>query len=323
MSLLNYAYHAAPTSHKDVLSKFRTFAFDRGWTIDAYEVSKDWLGPSPYTWKAGTSDFLQISSNGYGTQDIIARFHFKGTGEDALAEQCYFSGVKPGFGTPVNTLSTIPVKQNSYSLYSDASIGLPSGSHIGCWFFGNDKILMAVDQITTTFAIFWWCGSIEMFDPAQDCFVMFTSLTTANYIKYYNAVSQQSYWNSPWFDILAISTGLGQYWWDGAGRNYSEMKITSGFTYADSPSPSGVGFTKLSYVVQANAFSGKRVLIKPTVFGKITSSGLWYPVGTMPLYHMVYSGLTFGEQIDYGGETYICFPNCFQARKYGTAFRIA
>ena len=321
MSLLNYAYHAAPTSHKDVLSKFRTFALDQGWTIDAYEVSKDWLGPSPYSWKAGTSDFLQISSNGYGTQDIIARFHFQGTGADALAEKCYFTGIKPGYGTPVNTLATIPAKQDSYTYYNEGSIGMPSGAHIGCWFFGNDKILMAVDQVTTTFAIFWWCGSIEMFDPAQDCFVNFTSLKNSSYYKYYNAVAEQAQWNSPWFEVPAISSGLGPYWWNGAGKNYTEIKLSSGFTDADGLSISAGGFTKLGYVVQANAFSGKRVLIKPTVFG--LKNSLWYPIGTLPLYNMVYSGLTFGEQIDYGGETYICFPNCFQTRKYGTAFRIA
>jgi len=320
MSLLNYVYHAAPTSHKDVLSKFRTFAFDQGWTIDSYQVSKDWTG----SWVAGTSDFLQISSTGYGTQDIINRFHFEGTGVDPLAEECYFSGTKPGFGTPAS-IATIPVKQDQLSASGNLSIGLPSGAHIGCWFFGNDKILIAVDQVTTTFAIFWICGSIEMFDPSQDCFVSFTSLWKYYvFEKYYNAGSNPSAWSSPWFDTIATgTTSTCRYWWDGAARNYTEIKISSGFTYDDSPNPNGVGFTKLSYAVQANAFSGKRVLIKPTVFGKIASTGLWYPVGTLPLYNMVYSGLTFGEQLDYGGETYICFPNCFQSRKYGTAFRIA
>jgi hypothetical protein len=321
MSLLNYAYHAAPTSHKDVLSKFRTFASDQGWTIDAYEVSKDWLGPSPYSWLAGTSDFLQISSNGYGTQDIIARFHFQGTGADALSETCYFRGIKPGFGTPNNTLSTIPASQDAYNIYSSSGlVGLPSGSHIGCWFFGNDKILIAVDQITTTFAVFWWCGSMEMFDTSQDCFACYSSSLSISEVKYYNADTQQPYWLPPWMQIMGL-LGAGPFWWDGAGR-VGEIKFSSGFSTSDGIS-SSVYFTKLAYVVQANAFSGKRVLIKPTVFGKITSSGLWYPVGTMPLYHMVYAGLTFGEQLDYGGETYICFPNCFQTRKYGTAFRIA
>jgi len=323
MSLLNYAYHAAPTSHKDVLSKFRNFASAQGWNIDTYEVSKDWLGPSPYSWQAGTSDFLQISSNGYGTQDIIARFHFEGTGADALAENCYFHGTRPGFGTPDNTSATIPAKQDAYNVYSNHGvIGLPSGSHIGCWFFGNDKILIAVDQVTATFAIFWWCGSMEMFDTSQDCFACFMSNKSSSVPKYYNADTQPAYWNAPWMESTILSGAtVGPFWWDGEGRD-TEIKFSSGFTSSDGISNS-VSFTKLAYVVQANAFSGKRVLIKPTVFGEITSTGLWHPVGTMPLYHMVYSGLTFGEQIDYGGETYICFPNCFQARKYGTAFRIA
>ena len=322
MSLLNYTYHAAPTSHKDVLSKFRTFAIAQGWNSDAYETSKDWLGPSPYSWKAGTSDFLQLSSNGYGTQDIIVRFHFEGTVADALSEYCYFHGTKPGFGTPVNTLATIPVLQNAYTVYQNFSkCGLPSGSHIGCWFFGNDKILIVVDQVTTTFAILWWCGSIEMFDPSQDCFVCWTSDVSNSTPKYYNAVAEQAQWNSPWYDVPALISGSGSYWWNGAGKSYTEINISSGFTVGDTISISAAGFTKLGYVVHANAFSGKRVLIKPTVFG--LKSSLWYPIGTMPLYNIVYSGLTFGEQINYGSETYICFPNCFHTRKYGTAFRIA
>ncbi len=321
MSLLNYVYHAAPSSHKDVLDKFRAFALARGWTIDDYQVSKDWLGPSPYSWKTGTSDFLQISSNGYGTQDIICRLHFQGTGSDPDSETCYIYGTKPGFGTPDNTKSIIPAKQDAYNYSSNYGvIGLPSGPHIGCWFFGNDKVLIAVDQVTTSFIIYWWCGSMEMFDTSQDCFACYTSNIYSGERKYYNAGSQQANWNAPWMEIKDLSGDKGSFWWDGEGRGL-EIKLSSGFSAADTVSNS-VSFTKLAYAVQANAFSGKRVLIKPTVFGKITSSNLWYPVGTMPLYHMVFSGLTLGEQIDYGDETYICFPNCFQTRKYGTAFRI-
>lgn len=319
MTLLNYIYHAAPTSHKDVLSKFRTFAVVRGWSNDEYQTSVDWASGG---WVAGTSDFLQLSTNAYGTQDVIARFFFEGTGADALSENCYIKGVKPGFGTYDTATTTNPYLQDVYNNYGNiGNMGLPSGSHIGCWFFGNDKILMAVDQVTTTFCIFWWCGSIEMFDTSQDCFVCFSGAVSTALIKYYNADTQSGYWIPPWMDVATISAG-GPYWWDGSGRSSTDIKRSSGFTHADTVS-GGCSFTKLANVVTANTFSGRRVLIKPTIFGKISSTGLWHPAGTLPLYHMVYSGLSIGEEIAYGSENYIVFPNCFQTRKYGTAFRIA
>lgn len=315
MSLLNYTYHASPTSHKDVLSKLRTFAIAQGWSSDEYLTNKGWSNG----WISGTADFLQLSTNGYGTQDAIFRFYFEGAGVDALCEPCRFRGITPGSGTYNPTSATNAVDQNNYNNWATYNMPqLPSGTHVGVWFFGNDKFIMCIDRVSTTTCVSWMFGVPELFDTTDVCYCIQTSLLSNN-TKYYNINTQPSYWNAPWNEVVSLSSA-SPYYYDGAYAQASGIKLSSSISYSDTQGGSA-GFTTLFPMLQKNVYSGKRVLIKPTIFGKLQSA-LWKPVGTLPLYHLNYDGLTFGEQIIYGSETYICFPNCIQSRKYGVAFRI-
>lgn len=317
MSLLNYTYHASPTSHKDVLSKLRTFAVAQGWSSDEYLTNKGWSNG----WIAGTADFLQLSTNGYGTQDAIVRFYFEGAGVDALCEPCRFRGTLPGKGTYNPTSATNAVDQDTYYSYGLFNMPqLPSGNHVGVWFFGNDKFIMCIDRVSTTTCVSWMFGIPELFDTTDVFYGIQTSaINGVSNPKYYNINTQPTYWNAPWNEIFAASSTI-PYYYDGAGLTIGKVKLSSSISYSDTQGASA-GFTTLFPMLQKNVYSGKRVLIKPTIFGKLQSD-LWKPVGTLPLYHLNYDGLTFGEQIVYGAETYICFPNCIQSRKYGVAFRI-
>lgn len=326
MSLLNYQVHYNPTSHKDVLSKFKAFALARGWAIDKYETSKDWLwdsGNSKYDWLAGNSDFLQIYSNGYGSQNLVFRFHWEGTGADAQSEWCYVTGVDPNERTPDDQSSTKPYLQDGYTGTYTNREGLPSGSHIALWLFGNDKFLIAVDQVSADIVLMWYTGTFELFHESMST-VALACVTQWNLPMrpWYEAKTYAQYFTSPWDNWhTTIAAQYRKYWWDGNKVGGERFRPNIAFTYQDNLR-TGLAFNSLSRVVRANNFTGKRVLLKPVYFGKRHADDLWMPVGTLPVYRIESAGLQIGENVKYGSEEYLVFPNTFPSRKYGTAFRI-
>ena len=325
MSLLNYQVHYNPTSHKDVLSKIRNFAVAQGWTSDTYETSKDWLHDgSKYDWLAGTSDFLQLYSNGYGTHDLIFRFHWEGTGVDAQAETCYLTGIPPGSRTPDDQIATKPYLQDMYTGIYGYDDTFPSGAHVALWIFGNDKFIIVVDQVSSDTLLQYYFGTIEMFDQEASTFgfTRMTQWTGGSLVPWYNMKTQESYFISPWDGGWGTTSGGGytHAWWDGDEASGDRTRHNCRFTYTNLVNH--FAFNSLSRIVRANTFTGKRVLVKPTVFGQRRSDDIWMPIGTFPFYRIECSGLQIGEMVTYGTEEYLTFPNSFAGKKYGTAYRI-
>lgn len=323
MSLLNYQVHYNPTSHKDVLSKFRAFALARGWTIDKYETSKDWLWDGgKYDWLAGTSDFLQIYSNGYGSQDLIFRFHFEGTGVDGQSEWCYLGGIDPSNRTPNDQSSQKPYLQDTFIGTYGYCEGLPSGSHVALWLFGNDKHLIMVDQVSADIVLMFFVGTFELFQESMSTVAMarFTQWSISK-AKWYEAKVNDNYFVSPWDKYHTTEASSYRiFWWDGNKTGGARVRPNVHFTNSD-----GFGtnvFNSLSRGVRSNSFTGKRVLFKPTYFGQRYADDVWMPIGTLPFYRIESAGLQIGENVKYGSEEYLVFPNTFPSRKYGTAFRI-
>lgn len=319
MGLLNYEIHSNPAGHKDILSKFKTFAQAQGWTIDQYLTSQEWkYNAGTYEWMAGNEDFLQIRSAGYGNQNMVYRFRAFGEGSDPQAEKLYVKGIDPNH-TAIESISTHPVDQNAYNTAVYVSyLSLSPGTTPTLWLFGNDKILIMINKTTTEFIQGFVVGSPELFDPAEDeGFFVATSTNGNNYnYKWYDYASQSSYYNSPFYGYPNQTLA----WYDGAGRSSTDWKYNAEFYYNDNP---GGSFNKLTRAVGANNFTGKRTLIKPTVFVKRQSDGVWFPLGTLPVYLIEFAGLTIGETLTYGTEQYLAFPNSITTRKYGFAVRIA
>jgi hypothetical protein len=328
MSLLNYQVHYNPTSHKDVLSKIRTFALARGWTSDKYVTSKDWLwdsGNSKYDWLAGTTDFLQLYSNGYGTHELTFRFHWQGDGSDAQAEWGYLTGIKVGSRTPNDQSSIKPYIQDTYCGAYGYSDSFPSGAHVALWLFGNSKFIMVVDQVSSDTVLQFYFGTAELFQQAMSTFgfTRMAQWVVTPHHHWYTMKDYQTNFISPWDGGWNINPGGGyrQFWWDGDECSADRVRMNFKFTSADGLTAQA--FNSLGRAVRANTFTGKRVLIKPTIFGKRRSDDVWMPIGTFPFYRIECSGLQIGEKVTYGTEEYLVFPNTFAGKKYGTAYRIA
>ena len=320
MSLLNYTKHVAPTSHKDILSKIRTFAVAQGWASDDYQTSVQWgWDGAKYDWITGTEDFLQLSSNGYGSQDMIVRFRWLATGVDPQAEVCYLGGIDPGAGTPDDTESQHPVDQDKWNSNRFYDMSLSPGAITALWLFGNDKFIIAIMQMTETLVMMLYFGTVELFDSSEDeaYMVAMSHFSNPTFYDWHEAEDYDVYFQPPWWQQRHSTYYIWYY--DGGGSG--DFRYSAHFHSQSGEEKTG-RFNRLDYAVAANNFTGKRTLIKPTVFLKRDSDGLWFPVGTFPFYAIEYAGLTIGQQLDYGSEEYLCFPNIFHSRKYGTAFRI-
>jgi hypothetical protein len=327
MSLVNYVIHNTPSSHHDVLGKFKTFAVSTcGWTQDTYHNNNNsWghLGGGVYGWLGtGSESFLQISSSGYGNQSMIYRFRCEASGVDPQHEMFWCSGVKPGQGTPDSTKTYHPNEWNhlqSYTADRYAEMSISPGAMNKCWFFGTSKWLMGVVTVDSTLPIMWMCGSPELFKTAEKG--LYVGASASNQFSeqvWYEAWDNQSSWEYPW-----EYNGAGQAVGTESGWNATEALATKKWELNTVANSSTGYFNGLYYAIRENSWTGKRTLIKPLVFLQRESDDAWYPVGTFPFYFVVFTGLTIGEQISYAAEDYLVFPDIFSTRSNGIALRIA
>ena len=81
MALLNFQFQDALTGIHDYLEKLKDFAQAQGWTVDNFIQNTQWAFDTvDYQFISGTESFLQLSSNGYGSQNLVFRFRAENTG---------------------------------------------------------------------------------------------------------------------------------------------------------------------------------------------------------------------------------------------------
>jgi len=328
MTLLNYTHHTNPTSHHDIISKFRTFALARGWASDYYyNNSIQWgaTGSSPpYGWISGSESHLQMSITGPGSQNIVFRMIGEHELSDAQHEYVYLTGVDPDNDTMDGNSSAQPeaASQGAYNSGYTNKFSMSPSTVPNFWIFGNDEVLIGVVEVQTGFCHSWMLGVPEFFagSEAEDCMFAIVSQTTNAVVKWYDAFnSDYAMFYGP-SDMVAGGSSYNTFWWEDAAAN-TLVNTTIRMT---SSQVQGQGYyNDMSYAVNLNTWSGKRPLIKPTLYGQSRTSGLIRPIGNLPVYYTVFQGLAPGDTLDYGSETYMFFPHSYFYREYGWAVRIA
>jgi len=302
MALLNYVFHANVTGIKDYLLKLRDFAVAQGWTEETYLTNVQWQSGSGFV--AGTEDFLQLSTTGYGAQSIFIRLRAENTGTDSESEWLQMGAHKN------NTFdlgsSTHPVQRdgsgnanwntNRYTSYHPTNI--PE-----LWIFGNDKFIFSVAKHSTTICVFQMFGSIEHYDTTQTQgdIATTTSNSTLSTFKWYNAsrvtpldhTVQYVYFQNGL--VATVNSGFDFYYsLSGGVNNYVRNRFYNSGRVVESP----------------NSFSEVRTPIKQVMFLKdVAGDGLWFEMGTCWIYRYNVEGLTIGEKVTFGTEEYLCFPN--------------
>jgi hypothetical protein len=327
MDVLSYVTHTSVAGTKDWLSKLRSFAIAQGWTSVEYQTSKTWasIGGGNYGWVAGNHDFLELNSAGYGSQTL--RYRFRANYIDATDTSLYWGPIDPGYPAYSTTSSTSPEIQNNWETNASYRIiSMPTSTFAQCWFFGNSHFIWCVLKVSTTEIISFGFGSPQLateYQTTTEGQMKWSPCTNVNNGAVYkwNVMTANS---GNWFSGLSWSpaNGSGFCVWKNAAARYNNYYRVNIRIIRDDAQPHTGMFNMLPYAVCYNSFANQRPIFAPTVFF-LNNSGLWEPVGTLPLGYCVFQGCGIGDTLEYANEDYLVFPNMLSTYKYGYAVRIA
>lgn len=327
VSVLTYTREATINDGGDLLAKLDSFATALGWATEL-QTNVAWThqGGGIYAWDAGSDEFLEIKSTGYGSQNLVYRFWWDMTAAGTRGD-LYYSLIDPNNPTYSTSSATNPYLQNRVNTTTAFSrMSLPDGVFAdGAYLFGNGRFIAVICGLYSTAVAGFMMGlpdllpelyseaDISFFWPGQSYLIQ-----AANW--YWDSLlSFPDMWAGP-FGYMDQSTVFHRYQAT-VGSGPSGGVATNVFQKGANI-PEG-DFATLKYLTRYNAFSDKRIGAQPTIFLKDSGTSQWFPCGVMPMLLIPYSGLTIGGTLTYGSDTYRCFPNTLQAYNYGIAFRTA
>lgn len=292
----------SPANLGTVLDAFKTFAQARGWTLDG-----------------DSSGVFQLSSTGFGSQSLV--FRFQGLYESTYAYygRLAVAGVSPltpAFSTSMT--SGVFTATGSY-----AQMSLRGAGAFKAWIMGNSKFLGIVYQNNEYSSTIVTCGSFDLFDTSR----VDGNFATFNYLAngyLWDTLTQAEYlyFVTPGSNF---ASGQSSVWLYGAGRATSSFKPNLHIVHSGSGGVLG-SFDSLIGLYDSGmslSYSGGRLILRPTVYGLDSGASIWRPIGKMPWCFLKMTGLTPGQTIDFGGDTYQVFPSMYMPHPFGWAVRVS
>lgn len=314
MAVLNYRIHNSVADHKDFFNKLKEWAVDQGWTLNVYQQNKSWasIGGGQYGWVAGSEDYMELRSSGYGSQAMQFRFRQlnTGTSNNRFMEIGAFYGTL-GYDTlssvhPVNRASGAITNWNGTYRF----VGLSSETMPTVWFFGNNKVIICVIKHNGTFIQTFVFGSIDVINSGEtQGFYCVANLNTTE-----------------WYDLISVCpfdqklTSLIYY--NSVAKVVADYGIS--FYALDGVTPASSAF--ISYAkgsMRNHNFTSNRPMFRQDIYIKDTVDSRWFHLGYYPIYRLHTTNLLIGQEITYGSEKYLVFPwNEYNVKTYGFAIRI-
>lgn len=340
MTVLAYAHHQNVAGGLDTIDKVRTFAVAQGWVQNVWLTGYSWDTSSPFGFTVvdANSCFLELSSDGYGSQSLEVRIQHQ------KRDATHYLLMNMSDGNDYALEQRLPWAQNEKTadnLYDYQTRGGPAGMNIGTdtyddlWIFGNDKFIMAVLSMDGIFCQQFMFGTMIMFedDPTEGD-MRGLHMVSRDYpndsYPLWSTWEDGVGWPAHWPGFRGIYAD-GRYpcfdiYWDGGSAilPHGAFSLTCNMwliddSYSDADIPEylhGVGdsmtdgkpFLNLGRCLKANAYSNKRPMLRQVYFGKRSSDSVWIPICKTPYYFLNTAGLSIGEQLTYGAETFLCFP---------------
>lgn len=303
----------------DVLSKLKTFCEANGWTTGYYAASVDWASDGDGTYSfahAGDETHWQTYSNGYGNQDIYTRFKLDPW--DAQSDNLNMGAINPADGSVNENISTEPYDQNNINYVSVDPINLPNASFPEMCIIGDDKTIIVICRVTTILTITFGFGNIDLLSGEQgredNIFWWFPQqITSPEWYERTSPITTGSLY-SPLMHVLRNYVVEGAYQLTDSARNMSIVGPTGILSHY---------WANRAEIAAMNSFSGFRTMVSVPVLVKNQTTSVWRVIGHLPYYIIPWSGLTWGQTITRGAETYMVFPMVWSTTNYGCAYRIA
>jgi hypothetical protein len=339
MTILNYAHHQNVAGGYDTIDKVRTFAVAQGWVQNLWLTGNSWNMNSPYGFTITDADgcMVELSSSGYGSQSLEVRIAHQI--RSACSTHYLFLNMTTGDDYSLQQMH--PWAQNAKtavnitSLYSDRmGMNVGTATYDDLWIFGDDTFVMAVLSMDGVFCQQFFFGSMHMFvdDPTEgDCrgLHMVASTTSAD-CPLWSHWDESTGWAAHWpaFRTIYATSRHPAFdiYWDGGSSitpinafslgcnlwlrdDFNDTSPTPAYLQGAGDSQTGaVPFMNLGECLKANSFSNKRPMLRMVYFGKRSADSVWEPICKTPYYFLNTAGLSIGEQLTYGTETFLCFP---------------
>jgi hypothetical protein len=328
--IFNHQIINTPNGSQAILAALRTFAIAQGWTDIEYKTGVYWVNGVGYT--TGGSDYIDfwdMKSTGYGVQDLHYRFEaYPDQGVQTTVSWLFAAPVIPGNPTYTIASATHGAFQNQWQDGRWYDYNMPNGTMPKMWLFGlSNRSLFFVAQITTDWCIWGGFGMLELLPEfrtrANQWQMLFQGCYSDNFPNsyWYNMTTYHTRWGYT-MQVASNADGWKQmYDWERSRSVWTDVLRSNCWT--NSSAAFDGHFGRLHEVVRYNSFTNKRVAVMPTWYYKDNDSGLWHVLGTFPVVSIVTQGINFGEEIEFGGDTYLGFPQTRIVDTGGFAFRIA
>ena len=305
MALLNYQVFDNVTGIHDFVEKLKDFALAQGWTVNDFIQNTQFQSGSGFV--SGNETFLQISSSGFGSQNMVFRFRAEASGTDPESETLTTGGHKT---TVFSNSGQHPVLQDDWNTSGGQTSYHPSSIPM-VWFFGNDKFIFSVAMHSNTILTFLMFGSVNLIDTSYTEGEIIAS--DSSLIKWYTGNHR--------FPL----DGLLWAYYNGAGNQSAgfNQRVRVSFSANSTTITTNRAFASWGKSIESNNdFSEKRAIVKPVMYFQ-DSDDLWFPAGDVWLYRVYALDLPVGGEITFGSEKYLCFPNGNVTFPFGVAVRIA
>lgn len=316
--IYSYSKFTNVNGGSDVLSKLRTFALAQGWSVGYWHQNSIWSSDGDGTYSfahAGSEDNLELRSNGYGLQNLVYRF--RKSNNDALADWINMSMIDPNNDTINDTLSTAPYLQNRENWTSQVYCSMPASSFPEMCLIGNDKVIYVHNRYNSIFCPSWGFGTPELIPEegaVEDEFNWYwiQNLTGTDWDQITSPALAAS-----WFGPFSNFTR--NYYMNGQSNLYEESFTTMFPNYLENWTDK---WSQRQHLIMPNGFSGYRNIVSVPWFRENMSTGVFRCMGHSPIYYIPWAGLTWGELITRGSESYIVFPHLWTTSLYGVAWRV-
>jgi len=329
MSTLNYQAYSTPASGKEMLQNIAAKASAWGWTLGEDKTGADygWVQTTGWSLAAGDQRFLQLENGTISEHSQQLCYRFVVDNDATYDDILKVSGIPYADKTYDINDAYDPCEQDHYNGRNTQgsadfrSASIPDSSFNNMWIFGDEKFIAVVCQVDSDHVYSFAFGLPELipeFKSRSDLMGVWIGGSTYQYKWSDMDSSPTQFWPfcSPEHETAA--NGYDRYiYWDSAGRTHTDDYLHNFYLHNDQPvydsmhwsSTPGEGLgMRMELGMRMISYNNFRMVQKPAMFIRDTASSKFYMFGTLPVYHFPYSGLTIGEEVDWGGSTYIVFP---------------
>jgi hypothetical protein len=319
MSVLDYEQYFNVADAADWLDKLSSFLLAQGWTIVRDLRDVQWQITNGFI--AGTEDFLEFTSNGYGSHTLHFRFRIHNK-DNPVGNARIEMGMGYGDTTLDTSSSSHPVDR-----FFDGSVWTTSTF--------NAETQMSNQLMPQVYYFGFeqkFCCIVSVVSPEKVLYTRFgvddLNDSSINYGDYVTTITGNANWITTDHSTPFADEPTNMRYKDGSKASVSsEIKYACTLNLPHSNSkliPNAFYGSVLSRLIVKNEKSDLRTIGRNRLYMIDDVDSQWFELCRDHVYRIWFEGMAIGERFFIGAEEYIAFPTHNVSLSYhGLGFRIS